>query len=293
MHPEDREKNSVAAIVAPATALPGRVPHRPPERRGALVLRRGHHLARRRRQAGAHERRHRRHHRSQARRGTPAPARPRGRPSRQEHAGRGAVGAAPHQGQDARPSSSRPSKAASMRWPRRTISCRRRTGRAPTCARSSTRRWRPIAPTIASASSAEGPAAMLLPATAQAVALALHELATNAAKYGALSTEPASCRLTWSIGPEALELEWLETGGPPAQPPSSLGFGLVDRALEHRGAVPRRRRLRLAPRRPALPAVDSARADRQSRAGAADRRAPAPKSRQGQRARAACRASAC
>jgi two-component sensor histidine kinase/response regulator RpfG family c-di-GMP phosphodiesterase len=73
---------------------------------------------------------------------------------------------------------------------------------------------------------AEGPAAMLLPATAQAVALALHELATNAAKYGALSTETGKLRLRWSIGSEALELEWIETGGPPAAPPSSLGFGL-------------------------------------------------------------------
>lgn len=72
----------------------------------------------------------------------------------------------------------------------------------------------------------EGPAAMLLPATAQAVALALHELATNAAKYGALSIDTGRLRLTWSIGPEALEVEWLETGGPVAKPPSSLGFGL-------------------------------------------------------------------
>jgi two-component sensor histidine kinase/DNA-binding response OmpR family regulator len=73
---------------------------------------------------------------------------------------------------------------------------------------------------------ADGPPAMLLPATAQAVALALHELATNAAKYGALSTDTGKLNLTWSIGDEALELEWLETGGPPASPPSSLGFGL-------------------------------------------------------------------
>lgn len=73
---------------------------------------------------------------------------------------------------------------------------------------------------------AEGPAAMLLPATAQAVALALHELATNAAKYGGLSTETGKLKLTWSIGKDALEVEWLETGGPEAKPPSSLGFGL-------------------------------------------------------------------
>lgn len=73
---------------------------------------------------------------------------------------------------------------------------------------------------------ADGPAAMLLPATAQAVALALHELATNAAKYGALSTDNGKLIVTWSIGPDALEVEWLERGGPPAVPPSSLGFGL-------------------------------------------------------------------
>jgi two-component sensor histidine kinase/response regulator RpfG family c-di-GMP phosphodiesterase len=73
---------------------------------------------------------------------------------------------------------------------------------------------------------AEGPAAMLLPATAQAVALALHELATNAAKYGALSTEAGKLQVKWSINSEALEFEWIETGGPPAKPPSSLGFGL-------------------------------------------------------------------
>jgi len=72
----------------------------------------------------------------------------------------------------------------------------------------------------------EGPPAMLLPATAQAVALALHELATNAAKYGALSVDSGRLSLTWAIGKEALELEWLETGGPAAKPPSSLGFGL-------------------------------------------------------------------
>jgi PAS domain S-box-containing protein len=71
-----------------------------------------------------------------------------------------------------------------------------------------------------------GPSAMLLPATAQAVALALHELATNAAKYGGLSTAGGSLRLTWSISEEALELDWIESGGPPTAPPTFLGFGL-------------------------------------------------------------------
>jgi PAS domain S-box-containing protein len=73
----------------------------------------------------------------------------------------------------------------------------------------------------------DGPPAMLLPATAQSVALAIHELATNAAKYGALSTEGGRLRLHWRIGADALELDWLETGGPPATQPTSLGFGLT------------------------------------------------------------------
>ncbi|WP_422010179.1 HWE histidine kinase domain-containing protein [Reyranella sp.] len=71
-----------------------------------------------------------------------------------------------------------------------------------------------------------GPPAMLLPATAQAVALALHELATNAAKYGALSTDNGHLRLVWALDDEALVIDWIETGGPLAQEPKSLGFGL-------------------------------------------------------------------
>src|SRR5262249_27177927 len=74
---------------------------------------------------------------------------------------------------------------------------------------------------------AKGPSVILLPATAQAVALALHELATNAAKSGALSTDTGTLGLAWRIGPEALELEWSETGGPPAAEPARLGFGLT------------------------------------------------------------------
>jgi len=68
---------------------------------------------------------------------------------------------------------------------------------------------------------------MLRPATAQSMALALHELATNAAKYGALSTPAGRLSLHWWIGKEALELEWTETGGPPTAPPTLQGFGLT------------------------------------------------------------------
>jgi PAS domain S-box-containing protein len=73
----------------------------------------------------------------------------------------------------------------------------------------------------------KGPDVVLLPATAQAMALALHELATNAAKYGALSTDAGTLSVAWRAGPESLLLEWSETGGPPAAEPARLGFGLT------------------------------------------------------------------
>jgi two-component sensor histidine kinase len=70
-----------------------------------------------------------------------------------------------------------------------------------------------------------GPATFLEPATAQIVALTLHELATNAAKYGALSSSVGRVRLSWQVGPRHLELQWVETGGPSVQPPHSEGYG--------------------------------------------------------------------
>ena len=66
---------------------------------------------------------------------------------------------------------------------------------------------------------------MLPPATAQTIALALHELATNAAKYGALSTDPGRVELTWRTEPGKLELVWAESGGPEITPPSRRGYG--------------------------------------------------------------------
>ncbi|MFO1081532.1 MAG: HWE histidine kinase domain-containing protein [Reyranellaceae bacterium] len=73
----------------------------------------------------------------------------------------------------------------------------------------------------------QGPDVVLLPATAQAVALALHELATNAAKYGALSTDGGTLRVAWRTLPDSLVLDWVETGGPPTTEPARLGFGLT------------------------------------------------------------------
>jgi PAS domain S-box-containing protein len=71
-----------------------------------------------------------------------------------------------------------------------------------------------------------GPAISLQPHTAQALALALHELATNAAKHGALSSMSGKVMITWMNGPDALVLHWNETGGPRIAPPPSRSFGL-------------------------------------------------------------------
>jgi CheY-like chemotaxis protein len=65
----------------------------------------------------------------------------------------------------------------------------------------------------------------LQPAAAQSLALALHELVTNAAKYGALSSMSGRVHLTWELNPGQLVLKWTESGGPATQAPSSPGFG--------------------------------------------------------------------
>jgi two-component sensor histidine kinase/PAS domain-containing protein len=74
--------------------------------------------------------------------------------------------------------------------------------------------------------SAGGPDVSLEPRTAQTLALALHELSTNAAKYGALSVMAGRVDLTWELQPEMLVLRWTESGGPSAQPPATPGFGI-------------------------------------------------------------------
>jgi len=73
----------------------------------------------------------------------------------------------------------------------------------------------------------EGPRVRLAPNVALAISMALHELATNAQKYGALSAPTGKVRLTWVLNPtgEAVDLEWRETGGPPVAPPQAKGFG--------------------------------------------------------------------
>jgi two-component sensor histidine kinase/DNA-binding response OmpR family regulator len=70
-----------------------------------------------------------------------------------------------------------------------------------------------------------GPNVLLDPTTAQTLALALHELATNAAKYGALSQSSGKLELDWSIQPKAILVNWRETGGPLTLVPGKTGFG--------------------------------------------------------------------
>ncbi len=72
---------------------------------------------------------------------------------------------------------------------------------------------------------AEGPALDLEPKAAVALSLAMHELATNAVKYGALSTDAGRVEVRWTaVGPK-LELTWREIGGPPVSAPLHRGFG--------------------------------------------------------------------
>ena len=70
-----------------------------------------------------------------------------------------------------------------------------------------------------------GPAISLQPASAQTLTLALHELATNAVKYGALSSMSGRLKVSWELKPSTLVLHWEESGGPRVRKPARLGFG--------------------------------------------------------------------
>jgi len=82
-----------------------------------------------------------------------------------------------------------------------------------------------------------GPPVMLPPRSALALGLVAHELATNAAKYGALSAPTGAVTVDWRIDgtaePPRVALTWTERGGPPAATPSRRGFGtrLIERSL--------------------------------------------------------------
>ncbi|TXN23442.1 PAS domain S-box protein [Methylobacterium sp. WL9] len=84
--------------------------------------------------------------------------------------------------------------------------------------------------------SVSGPPLRLPPRLALSIAMALHELGTNAVKYGALSNEGGRVRISWTVtrGAELrLGLRWSESGGPPVKRPTRTGFGsrLIERSL--------------------------------------------------------------
>ncbi|MCC6981641.1 MAG: response regulator [Bauldia sp.] len=85
-----------------------------------------------------------------------------------------------------------------------------------------------LAPYVAEGArvSISGPQLFLKPRTAQTLALALHELSTNAAKYGALSVHSGTVSLAWERTGSGLEIDWAEDNGPRISRPDSTGFGL-------------------------------------------------------------------
>ncbi len=79
-----------------------------------------------------------------------------------------------------------------------------------------------------------GPPLLLTPDVAQAMAMTLHELATNAAKYGALSAPQGRIDLKWWRDGKQLTLQWTEIGGPAVQKPTRRGFGgrVIERMID-------------------------------------------------------------
>ena len=81
----------------------------------------------------------------------------------------------------------------------------------------------------------EGPEVIVSPQTAVSLAMALHELSTNAIKYGALSNADGSVAVTWTVSQNGdeprLRLDWKEVGGPAVAAPTRKGFGT--RMIEH------------------------------------------------------------
>ena len=81
----------------------------------------------------------------------------------------------------------------------------------------------------------EGPTTLLQPAATQSLTLVIHELATNAAKYGSLSTAAGRLRVNFELHPDTLVIDWLERGGPGIAKPKTSGFGskLISISMRH------------------------------------------------------------
>src|SRR5713101_3636060 len=85
----------------------------------------------------------------------------------------------------------------------------------------------PFADLIGSRVVVRGPKLRLNAASAQAIGLALHELATNAGKYGALSMDAGRVDIGWGADGDTFTTCWTERGGPPVSAPKRRGFGTV------------------------------------------------------------------
>jgi len=88
---------------------------------------------------------------------------------------------------------------------------------------------------------AAGPDLFLSPQLALHLGLILHELGTNAIKYGALSLPQGQVAIGWSVEGGSLRLSWAESGGPPASPPARRGFGttLIEQSVKAQGGQAR------------------------------------------------------
>jgi two-component sensor histidine kinase len=81
----------------------------------------------------------------------------------------------------------------------------------------------------------DGPPVALKPITTTNLALAFHELATNASKYGALAAPEGRVEVRWSVVEGLVVLDWIESGGRRVKSPTRSGFGsrLLGRAFAH------------------------------------------------------------
>jgi PAS domain S-box-containing protein len=94
---------------------------------------------------------------------------------------------------------------------------------------------RPFVDEDAPAIRIDGPPVTLKPTTTTNLALAFHELATNASKHGALASPEGRVDVHWSVTDGMVELDWIESGGRKVKPPTRAGFGsrLLGRAVAH------------------------------------------------------------
>jgi len=93
----------------------------------------------------------------------------------------------------------------------------------------------PFADLIGSRIAVHGPKLRMKAASAQAAGLVLHELATNAGKYGALSTGTGRIDICWSTDGDTFNMSWTEREGPPVAVPTQRGFGtmVMEAMAEH------------------------------------------------------------